>query len=52
MGEVRAEFKIGDPVAEIEGGGGKSPVAGGRLEGGTGAVGIMGMGGIEEEAIP
>lgn len=43
LGEVRAELKIGDPVDKA-GGGGNRAVFGGKLDGGTGAVGIMGKG--------
>ena len=45
LGDVKAEFRIGEPVVN-EGGGGMSPEVGGRLDGGTGAVGIMGKGGM------
>lgn len=45
LGEVKAELRIGEPVVN-EGGGGMSAEVGGRLEGGTGAVGIIGNGGI------
>lgn len=38
---------MGDPAAvNATGGGGKSPLVGGKLDGGTGAVGIMGKGGM------
>ena len=45
LGDVKAEFRIGEPVVN-EGGGGMSPEVGGRLDGGTGAVGIIGNGGM------
>ena len=45
LGEVKAELRIGEPVVN-EGGGGMSPEVGGRLDGGTGAVGIIGNGGM------
>ena len=45
LGEVKAELRIGEPVVN-EGGGGMSAEVGGRLEGGTGAVGIIGNGGM------
>lgn len=49
LGEVRAELKMGDTVEDKAGGGGgggNKPVDCGKLDGGTGVVGIMGNGGI------
>ena len=43
FGDVKAELRMGDPVI---GGGGIRADVGGKLEGGTGAVGIIGNGGI------
>ena len=44
FGDVKAELKIGEPDVTVKvGGGGRSPVEGGKLEGGTGVVGIMVM---------
>ena len=45
LGDVKAELRMGDPVVK-DGGGGMRADDGGKLEGGTGAVGIIGIGGM------
>ena len=53
LGEVKAEFRIGDPEADNAGGGDRrAEPGGGKLDGGTGAVGIIGIEGIVVEVIP
>ena len=54
LGEVNAELKMGEPVnpeltATKEGGGGNKVDVTGKLEAGTGAVGIKGIGMIPDE---
>ena len=47
-GDVSAELRIGEPEPDVKapGGGSSAEVGIGRLLGGTGAVGIIGKGGI------